>query len=85
MLWTQWLVGKKEIGFVVLVVLFQAGIIKPYDLGVLPFVLRTKRTLDWQIEVYAGDSSIFRMVVGPTVHWSENRALVRMVNSPTGR
>ena len=32
-----------------------------------------------------GDSSIFRMVVGPTVHWSENRALVRMVNSPTGR
>ena len=32
-----------------------------------------------------GDSSIFWMVVGPKVHWSENPALVRMVNSPTGR
>ena len=31
-----------------------------------------------------GDSSIFRMVAGPKVHWSKNRALVRMVNSPTG-
>ena len=53
MLWTQWLTGKKEIGFVILVVLFRAGIIKPCDLGVLPFALGTERTLDCQIEVYA--------------------------------
>ena len=32
-----------------------------------------------------GDSLIFRMVVGPRAHWSKNHALVRMVNSPTGR
>ena len=33
----------------------------------------------------AGDDSIFLMVIGPKVHWSENHALVRMVNSPTGQ
>ena len=35
--------------------------------------------------VHHGDSSIFRMVIVPKVHWSENCALVRIVNSPTGR